>query len=108
MGIYILPPRTFNDLHAMPDKFFDFIGAGLAVTVAPSLNMAQITNDNGIGWVATDFEPQTFARLLDTITLEQIEQRRSASLKLRETLIASAEMGRLVELVQRVAAQKVK
>ncbi len=108
MGVYILPPHSFNDLHAMPNKFFDFIVAGLAVAVAPSVNMAKITTDNGIGWVAEDFEPASFARLLDTITLDQIEVRRAASLKLRETVNAKSELGKLVELVQRVAARKVK
>lgn len=106
VGVYILPPRTFNDLHAMPNKFFDFIGAGLAVCVAPSVNMARITQDNGIGWVADDFEPASFAKLLDTITLDQIEARRIASMNLRETINAGAEMSRLVDLVKRISAQK--
>ncbi|MBX7207484.1 MAG: hypothetical protein K1X78_04160 [Verrucomicrobiaceae bacterium] len=108
LGIYILPPLSFNDLHAMPNKFFDFIGAGLPVAVAPSVNMASITKENGIGWVAADFEPETFAKLLDTITLDQLEARRAASLKLRETVNARTEMTRLVELVERVAARKPK
>lgn len=108
MGVYILPPHSFNDLHAMPNKFFDFIVAGLAVAVAPSVNMAKITQENNIGWVADDFEPESFAKLLNTITLDQIESRRAASLKLRETVNAKAEMSKLVELVQRVAARKPK
>lgn len=108
MGVYILPPITFNDLHAMPNKFFDFIVAGLPVAVAPSVNMAKITRENGIGWVADDFEPETFARLLDAITPEQIESCRAASLRLRETVNARTEMGKLVELVQKVAARKPK
>lgn len=108
MGVYILPPNSFNDLHAMPNKFFDFVGAGLAVAVAPSVNMAKITRDNHIGWVADDFEAESFAKLLNTITLDQIETRRAASLKLRETINARTEMGKLVELVERVAAGKPK
>ena len=106
MGIYILPPLSFNDLHAMPNKFFDFIVAGLPVAVAPSVNMAKITRENDIGWVADDFEPETFAKLLNTITLGQIEARRAASLTLRETFNARAELQKLVELVERVAARK--
>ena len=108
MGVYILPPHSFNDLHAMPNKFFDFIGAGLAVAVAPSVNMAKITQENHIGWVADDFEAESFAKLLNTITLDQIETRHAASLKLRETINAKAEMTKLVELVQRIAARKPK
>lgn len=108
MGVYILPPNSFNDLHAMPNKFFDFIVAGLPVAVAPSVNMAGITKENGIGWVAEDFEPETFAKLLNTITLDQIENRRAASLKLRETVNAKAELTKLVELVERVATRKQK
>ncbi len=108
MGVYILPPVTFNDLHAMPNKFFDFVVAGLPVAVAPSVNMARITQENGIGWVADDFEPETFARMLDTITLDQIEGRRAASMKLRESVNARTEMAKLVELVEKVASRKPK
>ena len=108
MGVYILPPHSFNDLHAMPNKFFDFIGAGLAVAVAPSVNMAGIAREHGIGWVADDFTPAAFTQMLNTITLDQIETRRAASLKLRETLNGRTEMSKLVALVERVAARKPK
>lgn len=108
LGVYVLPPLSFNDLHAMPNKFFDFIVAGLPVAVAPSVNMAKIARDNDIGWVADDFEPETFAKLLNSITLDQIEARRAASLKLRETINARTELQKLVELVERVAARKAK
>ncbi len=106
IGVYILPPITFNDLHAMPNKFFDFMGAGLAIAIAPSVNMARITKENGIGWVAEDFTPATMARMLNSVGDDDIAAKRAASLKLRETFNAATEMGRLVELAMKVTGGK--
>lgn len=102
MGLYILPPVSFNDLHAMPNKFFDFIVAGLAVATAPSVNMAKITRDNDIGWVADDFEPATMANRLNALSKEDIEKCRANALKLREKINAKTELEKLVDLCKKV------
>ncbi|MFK5920714.1 MAG: hypothetical protein QM496_00935 [Verrucomicrobiota bacterium] len=102
MGFYILPPSSFNNLHAMPNKFFDFIVAGLAVATAPSVNMAKITRDNNIGWVANDFEPTTMATMLNSLSREDIEKCRANSLKLREEINAKTELEKLVARCKKV------
>lgn len=106
IGVFLLPPVVFNYEHAMPNKFFDFIGAGLGVAVAPSPNMAGLTRENGIGWVARDYTPRAFAEMLDAISPSELESAREASMKMRETFNASTEMARLIQLVERVAERK--
>lgn len=103
LGLYLLPPDTPNHLHALPNKFFDFIVAGLAVAVGPSLNMAKYAREHGIGWVADDFEPATMARMLNSLTIEDIEQARLCSMQLREQINAEKEVGRFAEMCRTLA-----
>jgi hypothetical protein len=103
IGLFILPKIVFNYEHALPNKFFDFIGAGLAVAIGPSPNMAKIVNEFNNGWIASDFEPQTMAHLLNNLTREEIYRKKQASLELRKTLNAESEMSKMVDLVRKIA-----
>ncbi len=61
MGVYILPPTSFNHRYALPNKLFEFIQARLAVAIGPSPEMATIVKQHGVGLVADDFSPQALA-----------------------------------------------
>ena len=79
IGFYLLEPSNYNNSVALPNKFFDFLAAGLAVCVGPSPGMAQMVRDYGIGCVAASFDPASAAQALNSLTAEQIEQMREAS-----------------------------
>ena len=98
IGLYILPPETPNHLHALPNKFFDFVVAGLAVAIGPSLNMAKYAREHGIGWVADDFDPETMAQMLNSLTIDDIEKARLCSRKLSEQINAETDVGRFSEM----------
>lgn len=73
VGVYLLQPVSFNNLHALPNKFFDFIQARLAVVVSPSVEMARLVREHGLGIVAEDFTPSAMAVALRTLTREKIK-----------------------------------
>ncbi len=72
LGLYLLPPANFNCLHALPNKFFEFLQARLAVAVGPSPEMAALTRRFDCGLVAESFEPGALAAALNAITPEQL------------------------------------
>jgi Glycosyltransferase Family 4 len=72
VGIYLLPPVNFNHEHALPNKFFEFIQARLAVAIGPSPEMARIVNEYSLGVIAASFEPKALAAALDQLTDESI------------------------------------
>jgi hypothetical protein len=83
IGLYILSPSNFNNLNALPNKFFDFVQARLAVAIGPSPAMADLVNSYGFGIVADSFEPATLASRLLELTAERL-----AHLKLATHLAA--------------------
>lgn len=73
VGVFLLPPANFNYAHALPNKFFEFIQARLAVAIGPSPEMARYVRDYGLGVVASDFSAQSLASVLSELTIKDIE-----------------------------------
>jgi glycosyltransferase involved in cell wall biosynthesis len=79
IGLYLLEPTSFNMLHALPNKFFEFIQARLAVAIGPSPEMARIVREFGCGVVADDFSPASLARKLNALSADALDRmKRSA------------------------------
>ncbi len=98
IGFYLLPPKNFNQLAASPNKFFDFVMAGLAVCVGPSLEMARLTQQFGFGLVAPSLEPAQVARCLDNLSAADVNQMKLKAIEARGILNADVELARLVNL----------
>ena len=99
-GLYILPPKSFNDEHALPNKFFDFIVAGLAVAISPNPCMASIVRQYGVGVVADDYTPEAMAAALQKLTPEKIAACRAASREARTALNGTTEVDKVRALVR--------
>lgn len=72
LGLYLLEPNSFNNRHALPNKFFEYIQARLGVAIGPSPEMARIIQAQGCGVVAGDFQPSSLARALQGVTRDQL------------------------------------
>jgi glycosyltransferase involved in cell wall biosynthesis len=99
IGFNILEPLNYNHRHALPNKFFDYIHAGLATVCSNTVTGRQFVEQYGIGWVLESVTPHSIAALLNSLSPADIDVCRQASLHLREELNAQGEEGRLLELV---------
>jgi hypothetical protein len=74
IGVYILDPVNVNHRHALPNKFFEFIQARLAVAIGPSPEMATIVEQHKLGVVAGKFCEKELASLLTNLSQTEIEK----------------------------------
>jgi hypothetical protein len=102
MGIYILPQRSYNYYMALPNRFFDFIAAGLAVCIGPSPAMTTLVEQHGFGVIAPTFEAADAAAALNALTAAQIEQMRAQAREAAALYTAERENHKFVELFQRL------
>jgi hypothetical protein len=72
MGVYILEPTNFNNAHALPNKFFEFVQARLGVAIGPSPEMAALVKQYNLGVVAESFEPRDLASRLNALSAAEI------------------------------------
>ncbi len=104
IGFNILQPLNYNHRHALPNKFFDYIHAGLATVCSNTVTATEFVEQHGIGWVLPEVTPQSLASLLNGLTPEDIAVRKAAALRLRESVNAQGEEAKLVAMVDGVLA----
>lgn len=86
LGLYLLEPNSFNNLHALPNKFFEFIQARLGVAIGPSPEMARLVREHACGVVAADFSPAALASALQPLDAAQIDAWKRAAHRAAEVL----------------------
>ena len=104
IGFNILPPINYNHSHALPNKFFDYVHAGLGVICSNSVIARELTAEHGFGWVLAEVTPQSIAARLRDLTLAQIAEKKAASLRWRTLVHAGTEEAKIVELARRALA----
>lgn len=74
VGVFVCPPSTFNLKHTLPNKFFEFIQARLAIVIGPSPEMTKLIHEYGVGCVAAGFDAEATARVLLSLTDERVAE----------------------------------
>ena len=98
IGIHYLNTKNANHLYALPNKFFDYILAGLGVVIPPLPAMAEIIREHGIGRVAQSQSPKDMADMLNALTTDEINQFKHNSLALAKVYNAEHEMAKLSDI----------
>jgi glycosyltransferase involved in cell wall biosynthesis len=87
------PQRTFT----LPNKFFEYIMAGLAICVSDLPEMAKLVRQHGVGVLVGSTDPEDIARTINSMTREKIDVFKRASLTAARTLCLEHEGGLLRE-----------
>ncbi len=104
VGIHVLPPTSENNALALPNKFFDFVQARLGIIVGPSLEMARIVEEHGLGWVTDSFDEDAIVRVLDGLTSQDVDERKRASDAAATALSAEAQVEVWADAVAAIVA----
>jgi uncharacterized UPF0146 family protein len=90
----------------LPNKFFEFIQARLAIAIGPSPEMAAIVKEHDLGVVADDFTPQALAAKLNALTVDDIMHYKHNANKAAAIYNAEESMKVLKTVVQRVLSRR--
>lgn len=74
VGVHLLAPSTFNNKMALPNKFFEYVQARLAVLIGPSPEMARLARDHDFGIVLDGFTAEALHEAIASLTQERVEQ----------------------------------
>lgn len=79
VGVFWIPPLNTNTRLSLPNKFFDYVQARLAVTVGSSVEMAEVVERYGIGVASASNEVSDVVATLSALTPERIASYKAAS-----------------------------
>ncbi|AXH95351.1 glycosyltransferase family protein [Ornithinimicrobium avium] len=105
VGVYVLPPVSFNHLWALPNKVFDFVQGRLALVVGPSPEMAALVRRHGLGVVTDDFTAEALASALDGLSGEDVRRYKAAAAAAAHELSAEEQVGGWARAVDALAAR---
>lgn len=99
IGLAIFEPVTFNLRHTLPNKFFEFVQARIAVAVGPSLEMARLVEEHRLGIVARDFSPEAMADRIRACEPAEIERFKRRAHEAAPLLSAASNREKVLGLV---------
>lgn len=105
IGVFSIPPVSFNYRWTLPNKLFDFVQARLAVVISPSPEMARLVRDHDLGEVAAGFGAEDLARALDSLTPERVIAARAAADVAARPLSAEQQVGTWARAIETLAAR---
>lgn len=105
IGLAMIAPSTFNLLWCLPNKFFDYMQARLAIITGPSPEMARITREHELGAVTDDFTGESLAALLDGIDRDQVDAWKASAHRQARELSSETQVQVWKQMVDRVFAE---
>lgn len=106
IGFCYIAPTIFSYLVSLPNKFFDFIAAGIPVCIGPSPSMAEIVRSYDLGCIARSFEPADVAAALNSLTPASVAGMQEGARRAALEINAEREMGKLVEIYGSLLAEE--
>ncbi|MGN6302103.1 MAG: hypothetical protein ACTHN8_13565 [Angustibacter sp.] len=91
VGAFCMPPINVNAQYALPNKFFDFVQARLAVAVGPAIEMARLVREHDLGVVSRDFSADAFAEALSGLDAEAVRRHKLASAAASQSLSSQTD-----------------
>ncbi|MCU1417971.1 MAG: hypothetical protein JWP32_2145, partial [Schumannella sp.] len=92
VGVYSVPIITTNHRYMLPNKFFDFVQARLAIVFSPTEEIDALVARLGLGVTSADASARALTAALETLTPESVEQfKHNADVAARTELNSTAD-----------------
>lgn len=92
LGIHVIPPVSFNNRWALPNKFFDYVQSRLGVIIGPSPEMESTLTKHSLGVVTTGFGADDITAALDALTPEHVADFKQNAHRAAEALSAEQQI----------------
>jgi len=103
IALVVNPPITVSEYRAMPNKFFESIQASLMIVVGPNPEMSQIVQEARNGIVLPDWEDDSLAKALRSLTSKDIDSAKDASYLIRGEMSLETERALFISKLGQIA-----
>ena len=98
VGLTFIENNSLSYYYSLPNKFFEYIHADLAIISWPLFEIEQIINTEKIGVVTKDFSSESIETVLSTLTKEKILEYKLNVKKLKYTFNWKVQEDRLLDI----------
>lgn len=86
VGVFFTSLETDQRHFTLPNKLFEYIGAGLAVAVSPAVDLRAVVESHGVGVVSADASVAAIADTINALTRDQVVAFKAAARRAAGTL----------------------
>jgi glycosyltransferase involved in cell wall biosynthesis len=91
LGVHFSPLGTDQRHFSLPNKLFEYIGAGLAVAVSPGVDLRAVVESHGVGVVSRDAIAEGVAEVINNLTQASVANFKVAARRAAQTLCWASE-----------------
>lgn len=103
IGFHMLPPNSYNNIVALPNKFFDYILAEIPIlTSKKNISMCEIVEKYDIGFVVSNFTVHDLCLFFNNITKEEIIRKQENFKQIRGQFNAENEWEHLFNAINEI------
>ncbi len=106
IGIMALPPTSRQNIHALPNKIFEYAMAGLALCVTDLPDMARPVREFGLGKTIAEVTPDAIAQAVNGFDRATLHACQSRAREAARTLNWETESRELVECIVTLASPR--
>jgi glycosyltransferase involved in cell wall biosynthesis len=106
IGFFVQPDISPQQRFALPNKFFEYVTAGLALCVSDLPEMARFVHGHNLGVLVPDASPVTIAAALNSLDRESIDRYKRSSLEAARVLDWELEKEVMLGLYDRSAPRR--
>jgi glycosyltransferase involved in cell wall biosynthesis len=99
IGIYIFKEHGFNSVHALPNKFFEYIQARLAIAIGSSVEMTNLVSRYNLGINSNNFSPKSLAKSIMVLSSDEIMNYKNNADKYARELSAENNLIKIRKIV---------
>ncbi len=107
VGLFALPGHSQQNIHVLPNKFFEYTMAGLALCVSDLPEMKALLQQYDLGGLITEVTPEAIAAAINAFNRASIDACKARSLEAAKTLNWEAEADRFFAAIDRAVKDQV-
>jgi glycosyltransferase involved in cell wall biosynthesis len=104
IGIFTPPRSSKHNIYSLPNKFFEYVQAGLAVVISNVPDMARLVRQYDLGIIVEDAQPRAIAKGINSLTRERIDAYKQNALRAARQLNWQNEGRRMVAAYEQAMA----
>lgn len=106
VGLITLKPNGFNNTHALPNKFFEYIQARLALLTTPLPSLKPMIEKYSLGKCSKDFCTHSMVESINSLSLKEVRDYKQNASYASKELNLSSNQAKILEIIQDLLGER--
>ena len=105
LGWCYFTPKTENLRNTLPNKFFDYVQAGLGIVAGPNHDMIQESSEWDFGIFCQEYSGSSITKLLDELTQEKVQKAKQGARAAKQNLVWDVDESKFIDIFLQIGAR---